>query len=76
MSDACDPPVINERAFVQTEYADDTRLAARAAFWQGRSGPQPQDVALEEVLEFAPTAVLEVGCGCIDVGLVRAGGCW
>jgi SAM-dependent methyltransferase len=63
MSEASDPPAINDRGFVQTEYADDTRLAARAAFWQGRSDPQPQEIALQKILELAPTAVLEVGCG-------------
>ena len=48
---------------VRREYADETGLSARTALWSRRSGPQPQDVALAEVLAVSPRSVLEVGCG-------------
>ena len=48
---------------VRSEYADDTRLAARQSIWARRTGPKVFDVALDAVLESAPRRVLEVGCG-------------
>jgi SAM-dependent methyltransferase len=56
-------PRINDVTFVEAEYANPDRLAARAAFWTACSGPQHQDIALAHVLDLSPTAVLEVGCG-------------
>ena len=48
---------------VRSEYADDTRLAARQSIWARRTGPKVFDVAFDAVLESAPRRVLEVGCG-------------
>ena len=58
MADAQDDPDV-----VSREYADETRLAVRFALWERRGGPQPADVAFEEVVAAAPRRVLEVGCG-------------
>jgi ubiquinone/menaquinone biosynthesis C-methylase UbiE len=56
-----DVPRINDPDYVATEYADDALLTGRAALWSARTGPQPQDVALQRVRDLAPAAVLEVG---------------
>lgn len=48
---------------VRREYADESHFAVRASFWATRPGPQPLDVAFEEIVALAPTRVLEVGCG-------------
>lgn len=48
---------------VRREYADETRLAARAAAWVGASGPDPRQLAFEAAREVRPRRVLEVGCG-------------
>lgn len=48
---------------VRSEYADEAGLSARMALWARRPGPQPQDVALNEVLAVEPHRVIEVGCG-------------
>ena len=48
---------------VRSEYADDSRLAARQSIWARRTGPKVFDVVSDVVLESAPRRVLEVGCG-------------
>jgi SAM-dependent methyltransferase len=63
MSDLSSVPAINDRGYVQSEYRDDARLAARMAFWKARTGPQPQDVALDVIRKINPSEALEVGCG-------------
>jgi SAM-dependent methyltransferase len=57
------PPRIDDPGYVRDEYADDARLSARIALWAARSGPQPQDIALERIVEMNPVSALEVGCG-------------
>lgn len=56
-------PRLDDPSYVAAEYADDSGLSARVAFWTARPGPQPQDVALELIREMAPARLLEVGCG-------------
>jgi SAM-dependent methyltransferase len=70
-----DVPQINDASFVGAEYSNPDRLGARAAFWDACPGPQPQDIALEQVLAFAPGCVLEVGYGQgqFSAALVEAG---
>lgn len=60
---------------VRREYADETGLSKRIALWARRPGPQPQNVAFEEVIAAAPQRVIEVGCGQGEFAeaLVRAG---
>jgi ubiquinone/menaquinone biosynthesis C-methylase UbiE len=53
----------NDPDLVRREYADETGLSKRFSIWARRTGPQPQDVALEEVLAAAPRRVLDAGCG-------------
>jgi SAM-dependent methyltransferase len=53
----------NDPEVVRREYADESGLAARFALWARRDGPQPQDIALEEVLAAEPRRVLDVGAG-------------
>lgn len=48
---------------VRCEYADEAGLSARIALWARRPGPQPQEVAFQEVIAAAPQRVIEVGCG-------------
>jgi SAM-dependent methyltransferase len=48
---------------VRREYADERGLSARIALWARRPGPQPQDVAFDEVVAARPYRVVEVGCG-------------
>ena len=48
---------------VRREYADEKGLSARIALWARRPGPQPQDVAFDELIAAAPQPVVEVGCG-------------
>jgi SAM-dependent methyltransferase len=56
-------PEQNDPDVVRREYANEAGLAARFALWARRDGPQPQDVAFEEVLAAAPRRVLDVGAG-------------
>jgi SAM-dependent methyltransferase len=56
-------PEQDDPEVVRREYADEKGLAARYELWARRSGPQPQDVALAEVLALRPRRVLDVGCG-------------
>ena len=58
-----DVPRLDDSEYVAAEYADDAGLAGRVALWRARTGPQPQDVALQRIRDLAPTTVLEVGCG-------------
>jgi ubiquinone/menaquinone biosynthesis C-methylase UbiE len=53
----------NDPELVRSEYADETGLTERFSIWARRSGLQPQDVALEQLLENAPRRVLDAGCG-------------
>jgi 2-polyprenyl-3-methyl-5-hydroxy-6-metoxy-1,4-benzoquinol methylase len=48
---------------VRTEYADESRLAARQSIWAKRPDPQPLDVVFDEIVRLASPRVLEVGCG-------------
>jgi ubiquinone/menaquinone biosynthesis C-methylase UbiE len=50
----------NDPQLVRREYADESRLAARASIYAGSGGPE---VAFAAVAEVAPGRVLEVGCG-------------
>jgi ubiquinone/menaquinone biosynthesis C-methylase UbiE len=54
---------LDDPDLVRREYADETRLSARIAHWARWPGPQPQDVAFEEVVAVRPRRVIEVGCG-------------
>jgi SAM-dependent methyltransferase len=56
-------PAQNDPEVVRHEYADESGLAGRASLWTRRDGPQPQDVAFDEVTGSEPATVLEVGCG-------------
>src|SRR5579862_6154853 len=53
----------NDPVVIRREYADESGLAGRASLWTCRLGPQPQDVAFDEVLAASPRRVMEVGCG-------------
>src|SRR6266508_4398772 len=48
---------------IRREYADETGLSRRIALWARRTGPQPQDVAFDQVVGARPRRVIEVGCG-------------
>ena len=54
---------LNDPALVRAEYADESRLAARAAVWERMTGPKPQDIALEALRNASARRVLEVGSG-------------
>jgi SAM-dependent methyltransferase len=54
---------LNDPELVRAEYADESRLAARAAIWDRTTGPNAQDVALDKIRAAAPRCLLEVGCG-------------
>ena len=54
---------LNDPALVRAEYADESRLAARAAVWKLTTGPDAQGIALDAVRAAEPRRVLEVGCG-------------
>jgi ubiquinone/menaquinone biosynthesis C-methylase UbiE len=56
-------PKQNDPELVRREYATADGLAARIALWERRSGPQPLDVAFDEVMRGEPRRALEVGCG-------------
>ena len=56
-------PEQNDPELVRREYADETGLANRTALWARRTGPQPQDVAFDEVIAAVPRRVLDAGCG-------------
>jgi ubiquinone/menaquinone biosynthesis C-methylase UbiE len=60
---------------VRREYADEAGLSARIALWARAPGPQPQEVAFDEVIAAAPHRVIEVGCGRGEFAeaLVKAG---
>jgi SAM-dependent methyltransferase len=53
----------NDPEVVRREYADESGLSARIALWARRDGPQPQDVAFDEVMDVNPRRVLDAGCG-------------
>jgi SAM-dependent methyltransferase len=53
----------NDPDIVRREYANESGLAARFALWARREGPQPQDIAFDEVLAAKPRRVLDVGAG-------------
>lgn len=61
----------NDPELVRREYADETRLAARASVYGGSGGP---DLAFAAVAEFAPRRLLEVGCGSGEFAARLAGG--
>jgi ubiquinone/menaquinone biosynthesis C-methylase UbiE len=54
---------LNDPEVVRAEYAEESRLEERIAAWQGLTGPNPRELALEAVAEAQPRRVLEVGCG-------------
>ena len=54
---------LNDPDLVRAEYADEARLAARAAVWDLTTGPDAQGIALDALRASAPRRVLEVGCG-------------
>jgi SAM-dependent methyltransferase len=54
---------LNDPELVRAEYAEESRLEERIAAWQGLTGPNPRELALEAVAEARPQRVLEVGCG-------------
>jgi SAM-dependent methyltransferase len=54
---------LNDPEVVRAEYAEESRLEERIAAWQGLTGPNPRELALEAVAESRPGQVLEVGCG-------------
>jgi SAM-dependent methyltransferase len=54
---------LNDPEVVRVEYAEESRLEQRIAAWEGLTGPNPRELALEAVAEARPGRVLEVGCG-------------
>ncbi|HVN61473.1 MAG TPA: class I SAM-dependent methyltransferase [Gaiellaceae bacterium] len=56
-------PRLDDPELVRKEYADESRLAVRAAAQQSSTGPDPRQVAFEAIAEVAPRRVLEVGAG-------------
>ena len=55
---------LNDRRFVESQYASAERLETRRSVWQpDPSGRTPQDVAVEALRARRPARVLEVGCG-------------
>ena len=54
---------LNDPEVVRAEYAEESRLEERIAAWEGLTGPNPRELALEAVAEGRPRRVLEVGCG-------------
>jgi ubiquinone/menaquinone biosynthesis C-methylase UbiE len=56
-------PEQDDPEVVRREYADERGLAARFALWARRSGPQPQDVAFDELVAARPRRALDAGCG-------------
>jgi len=55
---------LNDRRFVESQYASSERLETRRSVWQpDPSGRTPQDVAIEALRARRPARVLEVGCG-------------
>lgn len=57
-------PRLNDPEFVAREYADESRLAARARVWtEFLDGPSSYDVTAAAVAEARPRHVLEVGAG-------------
>jgi ubiquinone/menaquinone biosynthesis C-methylase UbiE len=54
---------LNDPEAVRSEYADETRYAARVAKQETATGPDPYDVVFDAVAERKPRDVLEVGCG-------------
>jgi SAM-dependent methyltransferase len=54
---------LNDPALVRQEYSDESRLAARIAFQQNGTGPDPRQVAFEAIAQSEPELVLEVGPG-------------
>lgn len=54
---------LNDPEVVRAEYAEESRLEERIAAWEGLTGPNPRELALEAVAEARPRRVLEVGCG-------------
>jgi 2-polyprenyl-3-methyl-5-hydroxy-6-metoxy-1,4-benzoquinol methylase len=56
-------PEQDDPALVRREYQDPSRFAVRVSFWARRPGPQPFDVAFDEIVALGPQRVLEVGCG-------------
>ena len=54
---------LNDPQAVRSEYADETRYAARMAKQETATGPDPYDVVFAAVAERDPRTVLEVGCG-------------
>lgn len=48
---------------VRREYASEAGLSHRTALWARRIGPQPQDIAFDQVVAARPRRVIEVGCG-------------
>jgi SAM-dependent methyltransferase len=56
-------PEQNDPEVVRLEYANEAGLTARIALWARRDGPQPQEVAFDEVMVAAPRRVLDAGCG-------------
>jgi ubiquinone/menaquinone biosynthesis C-methylase UbiE len=54
---------LNDPEIVRAEYAEESRLEERIAAWEGLTGPNPRELALDAVAEARPRRVLEVGCG-------------
>jgi SAM-dependent methyltransferase len=54
---------LNDPALVRSEYADESRLAVRAAAQEWSTGPSARQVVFEAVAETAPRRVLEIGPG-------------
>jgi ubiquinone/menaquinone biosynthesis C-methylase UbiE len=54
---------MNDPHAVSQEYANEARFMTRASVYEGSDGLDPNEVLVTMVLERAPTAVLEVGCG-------------
>lgn len=53
----------NDPAYVRSQYATESGLAARKAAYADASGPDAREVAFAAVAEVRPGRVLEVGCG-------------
>jgi SAM-dependent methyltransferase len=53
----------DDEGLVRREYETDAGLAGRKAFWERRGARGTLETAFDEVLQFRPARVLEVGCG-------------
>lgn len=57
---------------MRAAYADDARLSARKALRSARTGPQPQDIALNESLPDLPDSLTVTAAGSVFIATTPA----